>query len=790
MNKHLLEVLDFLKIKELLKKELFTFSGKQALKGLYPSSIFAEAEQGQRETTEMRTILELINPLPLVPLEQDIEEDIKHAEINDSILPAKKLVYIARVLECFHGAKEFFEKIPQHEFPFLKRKSSVLKYFKVLEKTIKDSINEEAQIVDNASPMLKKIRQRIRTIEKKVRDRLESIVKDPYTRSIMQDDIITIRQGRFVIPIKQSEKNKFPGVVHDKSESGLTVFIEPLVIVEFNNELRELFQEEKKEEYRILQSLTSLVGQNGEDILSNYQILGELDLINAKAQLSIGMKAVEPRMNENGIIRLLSARHPLLKDKVVPIDIELGGSFNTLIITGPNTGGKTVSLKTVGLLSLMAQSGLHIPAGVDSELSVFRQIFADIGDEQSIEQNLSTFSSHMKNIIHILNIADASSLVLLDELGAGTDPAEGSALAMAILDLLRAKGAKIMSTTHHDSLKAYAYLTEGVINARVEFDEKTLQPTYKISIGLPGKSCAFSVAHRLGLSESVLKDAEGYLEREKLDLENLIKSMEQDREQITQNLKTMGQEKLEIKQLREELEEKINSWEREKIKIRREACQEAEKIITIAQNRAREVITALRKKKEISENLQEEISTLADLKKDIRKKSEKCPVLQEMSSSFEKGDQVRLKSLDKEGIILDKNEKKQQYTVQVSNLKLKVAAEALEKISKSDSKQKEKERYDELTPLSLEGDIVGKKAAFKNEISIRNMNVSEAQVRLEKYLDDAFLLNISPVYIIHGKGKGILRKAVIQLLKKLKYIKTYRIGETYEGGDGVTVVYF
>ncbi|NLL61264.1 MAG: endonuclease MutS2 [Candidatus Atribacteria bacterium] len=790
MNKHLLEVLDFLKIKELLQKELFTFSGKQELKSLYPSSIFSAVEQGQKETTEMRNILERINPLPLVPLEQDIEEDIKQAKIHDSILSARTLFYIARVLECFHRMKQFLEKIPQKEISFLRGKASTLKYFKVLEKTIKDCINEEARIVDDASPILRKIRQRIRSIEKRVRDRLESIVKDPQTRSIMQDGIITIRQGRFVIPIKQSEKSKFPGVVHDKSESGLTVFVEPLVIVEFNNELRELLQEEKKEEYRILQSLTALVGQNGEDILANYRVLGELDLINAKAQLSIRTNAIEPKMNENGIVRLLKARHPLLKNKVVPIDIELGDKFSTLIITGPNTGGKTVSLKTVGLLNLMAQSGLHIPAGVDSEIAIFRQIFADIGDEQSIEQNLSTFSSHMKNIIHILNNADQSSLVLLDELGAGTDPAEGSALAMAILDLLKAKGAKVMSTTHHDSLKAYAYLAEGVMNARVEFNEKTLQPIYKISIGLPGKSCAFSVARRLGLSGRVLEDAEGYLEREKLDLENLIKRMEKDREQIARNLQTMQQEKKEIIQLRKELEEKINTWEREKAKIRWEACQEAEKIVTAAQARTREVITALKKKKETGDNLKEEMSVLDNLKKEIKEKAEKCSNRQDIVGSFEEGDYISLKSLEKEGVILEKNEKKQQYLVQVDNLKLRVTADALEKTSKSDSKQKEKEGHGKLSSLHLGDDIVEKKAGFRNEIDIRNLKVSEVQVRLEKYLDDAFLLNISPVYIIHGKGKGILRKAVAQLLPKLKYIKTYRSGETYEGGDGVTVAYF
>jgi len=790
MNQHILKVLDFLKIKELLKKELFTFPGKQKLKALQPSADFVLVKQWQNETTEMKNVLELISHLPLIPLEQDIEGDIKQAEIQDSILNAKTLAYIAKNLEGFHQIKEFFEKRTQKEFPLLTRKSSDLKYFKVLEKTIRDCINEEAQIVDDASPILKKIRQKIRSIEKKIRNHLENIIKDPRARSLIQDDIITIRQGRFVIPIKQHEKNKFPGVIHDKSESGLTVFVEPLIIVEFNNELRELFQEEKKEEYRILQSLTSLAGQNGEDILANYNILGELDLINAKAELSIKMNATEPKINNQGIIQLFNARHPLLKNKVIPIDIELGKTFNTLIIPGPNTGGKTVTLKTVGLLNLMAQSGLHIPAGVDSEITIFRQIFADIGDEQSIEQNLSTFSSHVKNIIDILDAADDSSLVLLDELGAGTDPSEGSALAMAILDSLKARRAKVLSTTHHDSLKAYAYLTDGVMNARVEFDEVSLQPTYKISIGLPGKSCAFAVAERLGLPKIVLKDAEGYLEREKLDLENLIKSMEKDRARIVHNLKDIEEEKQQVRQLKEELEEKIETLEKEKTKIKLEAYQEAEKIVTSAQVKAREAITALKRKKGITEKLDEEINVLENIKKEIKTQAKECFTFQEEISPLKEGDQVLLKSLGKEGIILNKDDKKQQYMVQIGSLKIKVAADALRKITRTASEQKEKEEHTKPASLTLEGDIVGKKATFKNEFDIRDMNASEARTRLEKYLDDAFLLNISPVYIIHGKGRGILRKTVTLLLSKLEYVKNYHSGEAYEGGDGVTVVYF
>ncbi len=790
MDTHVLKKLDYQKIKELLKEELFTFSGRENLKNLEPSSDFAIVVKWQQETTEMKNILENLHSLPLIPLENDIKEEIKQAQIQDSILTQKSLLYIARMLECFHLTKEFLEKLPTDQYPLIREKGTNLKSFRILEKTIKDSINEELQIVDDASPLLKKIRQKIHSIERKIKEKLENIIKDPQNRLIIQDDIITIRQGRYVIPVKQQEKGKFPGVIHDKSESGVTVFMEPLPVVEFNNELRELYQDEKQEEYRILQKLTALVGQNGEEILYSYQILGKLDFINAKAKLSIKMKAVEPQINEQGIIHLYKARHPLLKNKVVPIDIELGEKFEILIITGPNTGGKTVTLKTVGLLTLMAQSGLHIPVEVDSEVAIFKKIFADIGDEQSMEQSLSTFSAHIQNIIHILEEADQYSLVLLDELGAGTDPSEGSALAMAILDLLKSKGAKVLSTTHHDSLKAYAYLTEGVMNAKVEFDEKTLKPTYKISIGLPGKSCAFAVAQRLGLPEMVLDKAEQYLVKEKLDLENLIRKMEKDKDQVAASLQYIKREEGQISQLKKELEEKIGALQEEEKKIKLEAYQEAEKILSLAQTRAKEMIKSLKRKKYDREAFVQEIKTLEDVKEDIKKEVTKY-TLRKAVNHFEKGDRVFINSLGREGTILEKNEKKKQYTIQVANLRLKIPVSDLKQVPQGDfSNIDRKTNIEEaFPPLTTRGNIE-KKAHFKNEIDIREMSASDAEIRLEKYLDDAFLLGVSPVYIIHGRGKGILREKVAHLLKNINYVKSYRYGETFEGGDGVTVVYF
>lgn len=789
MDKHLFSILDYNKIKKILEKELFTASGKRHLKKLYPSSNIALVRQWQQETTEMKYISEQEGFLPLMNL-QDIEVDIKQAEIHGAILNANALLKIAKVLECLGLVKDFFHKPSMEEYSLIIRHVSKLKTFHALERQIKNCINEEAEIVDEASVALKKIRQKIFSNEKKIRERLEHLIRDPRNRSFLQDDIITMRQGRYVLPVKQQEKSKFPGIVHDKSESGVTVFIEPLSVVELNNELREYQKEEKREIAKILRELTALVGQKSLDILNSYHVLGYLDFIHAKSKISLQMKAIEPSINDKGIIHLFKARHPLLKGKVVPVDIEIGKDFDLLVITGPNTGGKTVTLKTVGLLQLMMQSGLHIPAELDSEMGIFKKIFADVGDEQSMEQNLSTFSAHMKQIISILNLADEDTLVLLDELGAGTDPSEGSALSMAILESLKQKRAKVISTTHHDSIKAYAYLNERVMNARVEFDEATLQPTYHISIGLPGKSCAFAVAQRLGLSVKVIKDARQYLKKEKLDLENLIKKMESDKSKMVENLEYSKKQKAEMMELKKELEMKIDTFEREKQKIKLEAYREAEDILSSTQKRAREIIHILKRKKYDKAEFDDEQNLLSGIKNKIKKNIQKYEFPKKEEDIVE-GDYVMVKSIDRKGIIIGKNEKKKQYKVQVDYLKLTIPYNDIQKIVQDTLPKKEEinkkgyKSYGSLPENELE-----KKARFKREIDIRQLNTQDAMMKLEKYLDDAFLLNISPVYIIHGKGKGVLRKKVTNLLHQLSYVRSYRFGEAYEGGDGVTVVDF
>jgi len=790
MNKHLFTVLEYTKIKKMIKKELYTVPGIIFLKALQPSKELSTIQEWQQETTEMRNILEIEGNPPFMNLDS-IADDIKHAKIHGSILTAETLLSIGRVLECLYLVKDFLNKVPEERYPLIRKEISEVKVFRILEKEIKRCINEDVKINDDASPELKKIKQNIRNIERKIRNKLEQILKDPQNRTLIQDDIITIRQGRFVLPIKQQEKGKFSGIVHDKSESGVTVFVEPMPIVELNNELRELYQEEKREKYRILQKLTALVGQNSEDILNSYQQLGKIDFITAKAQISLQMKAIEPKINNKNIVNLYKAKHPLLKAPVIPINIQLGKDFDVLVVTGPNTGGKTVSLKTVGLLHLMALSGLHIPAGKDSEIAVFNKIFADIGDEQSIEQNLSTFSSHMKQIIEILSSSDGSTLVLLDELGAGTDPSEGSALSMAILDFLRSKGGKILCTTHHDSIKAYAYLAKRVMNARVEFDENTLQPTYEITVGLPGKSCAFSIASKLGMEDEVIKAAQKYLEKEKLDLENLIGKMEKDRNLMALNLQYSEKEKKEVAALKKELETKIDTLEKNQKEIALAAYKKAEEIILSTEKRAKEIINTIKNQKNVKQELTDKQKELRELSKEIISNIDELEPVQKREKNISAGDLVFIKSLNKEGIVIEKNQKKKNCLVQVNYLKLTIPFNDLQKIKKEVIKQdKGSKSFLSISNYQFHKNRLDKKANFSNEINIRQMTAREAQIKVEKYLDDAFLLNVFPVYIIHGKGKGILRENITQMVSQLSYVKSFRYGEPHEGGEGVTVVYF
>lgn len=790
LDKHTFLVLEFSKIKKLLKESVVSAIGEQMVEKIIPLTDLVQILTAQRETTEMREIILYEGTPPFTRLE-DINSELKKSAIKGTILDALKILKILKVLKTSRLVKKFLLK-PGEKYPLIKERTNRIKTFLELEEEIIHCIDEDGVILDRASPDLKKIRREIIKKEQAIKNKLESIIRSSHFATVIQEPLVTIRQNRYVIPIKQERKVKFPGIVHDKSDSGATLFVEPFEVVELNNALRQLIKDEEREVLKILQRLTACIGEKAQEIYYSVLSLGEIDFIYARAILANKMEAVEPKLNQKGFINLLQARHPLLTDYVVPINISLGKDFEILVITGPNTGGKTVTLKTVGLLTLMAQCGLHIPAACGSEIAVFQKIFCDIGDEQSIEQNLSTFSSHMKYIVQILKEANSNSLVLLDELGAGTDPTEGAALGMAVLDVLYKKKVKVMATTHHDTLKTYSYLTEGVCNARVEFDEKTLKPTFQISIGLPGKSCAFIIARRLGLTSEVVSMAQSFLTKEKIRVDNLIEKIEQDKKSIEQEKEIIKITKEESFKIKDELEKELNEVRENKKEIILKAYQEAEKILRETQDKAEKIIINLNKKKILSKK------SKSPLLKEIREMNEeiRAKLVPEKelikSRDIKIGDYVLVKSLSKQGIVLSISNKIEKCKVQIDNMKIFVSILDIEKI---DTRDKLSENFihtkDSISKKLTEKNnfYLSKMKTFKNELSLRQFSGEDAKLRLEKYLDDAYLLGISPVYIIHGKGKGILRDEVRKLLDNIPYIKSFRSGDASEGGIGVTVVY-
>lgn len=793
LDEHTFSVLEFSKIKKYLKEKIFTATGELIVEKITPMVDLQQIFNAQRETTEMREIISYEGTPPFFKLE-DIGKELKKSAVKGSILDAAKIINILKVLKTSRLIKKFLLKT-KDKYPLIKERAEKIQTFAELEKEIIQCIDEDGIVLDRASPELKKIRRDLIKKEQVLKNKLETIIKSSRFAAIIQEPLITIRQNRYVIPVKQEKKAKFPGIVHDKSDSGATLFIEPFGVVELNNLLHQLIKDEEQEILKILQKITALIGEKAQEINESVLNLGEIDFIYARAAVADKMEAVEPKLNKNGFINLLRARHPLLKGFVVPININLGKDFNILVITGPNTGGKTVTLKTVGILILMAQCGLHIPAAAGSEIAVFKKIFCDIGDEQSIEQNLSTFSSHMKYIVQILREADSNSLVLLDELGAGTDPTEGAALGMAVLDFLCKKETDVIATTHHDTLKNYAYLTKGVCNARVEFDEETLKPTFQVSIGLPGKSCAFIIARKLGLALEVVLHAQSFLSQEKIKADSLIEKIKQDKKLIEKEKDLIKMSKEESIEIRNKLEKELNKIEENKKEIILKTYQEAEKILIETQNRAEKIIEKLNKKKVLNKESDALLlKQIQVINKEIRYEITKIKPEGELikNQDIEIGDYVLIKSLNKEGIILSIFTKSKKCKVQIDNMKMLVS---IFDIEKTDKPTKGPDKFSHIGndfSRGLNGRdsfSLSKIKTFKNEVSIRQLTAEEARPILEKYLDDAYLLGVSPVYIIHGKGKGILREEVKELLDKIPFIKSFRPGDAKEGGIGVTVAY-
>ncbi|QXM06337.1 endonuclease MutS2 [Crassaminicella indica] len=789
MNERTLRVLEFEKIKNMLIDYAESTLGKKLAEKTEPSTEYEKVVTWQKETHEATSILLQRGNVPLGGI-HDLSYHLKRAEIGSFLYPGQ-LLEVSDTLRAARKLKSFMKEAKEGESKFLVIEGYISSLFTF--KSIEDRINEcivgEDEISDNASPALRNIRRTIESKNAAIRNRLNSMISSSQHQKYLQDAIITIRQDRYVVPVKQEYRANVPGLVHDQSSSGATLFIEPMAIVQLNNELKELKLKEKVEIERILSELTALVGEKAEEIKSNQKVLSILDYIFAKGKLAISMKAVEPQMNNNGYIRIKNGRHPLLDQKtVVPTNIWIGDTFNTLVITGPNTGGKTVTLKTVGLLTIMAQSGLHVPADYGTKLSVFDKVFADIGDEQSIEQSLSTFSSHMTNIVEILNNVSSNSLVLLDELGAGTDPTEGAALAIAILDHLYTMGVRTIATTHYTELKEFALTTKGVENGSVEFNVETLSPTYRLLIGVPGKSNAFEISKRLGLSEYIIEKSKGLISREDIAFEDLLASIEKDKRMAEEERDEAVRLKLMLQKQKSEYEKKHEKLAIQREKILKEAREEARKFLKDAKAEADRIIKELREMEKVQEE-KERNRKIEAARKNLREKIGRIEeslgvgvnvgINTKPPKNLKVGDTVRILNLNQKGTVATKPDQNGDLTVQVGIMKINVNIKNL----RIDKEEKESIKK------SGVGKIAKRKAqSVQTSIDLRGQTLEEAMMNTDKYLDDAYIAGLNEVTIIHGKGTGVLREGIKNMLKRHKHVKSARDGAYGEGGTGVTIV--
>ena len=719
-----------------------------------------------------------------------VEDSMKRLEVG-AALSSAELLKICKLLEVASRAKSYgrHETVEELE-DCLDAYFEQLSPLTPLSSEIRRCILSEDEISDDASSTLKHIRRNIENINDKIHSTLSSLVNGSL-RTYLQDQIITMRGDRYCIPVKAEYRSQVNGMIHDQSSTGSTLFIEPMAIVKLNNDLKELFGKEQEEIQVILARLSVEVAEYIDEIRTNYQVLSELDFIFAKGSLALSMNASKPIFNTNGYIHIREGRHPLLNKKtVVPITITLGDTFDLLIITGPNTGGKTVSLKTVGLFTLMGQAGLHIPALDRSELAIFENVYADIGDEQSIEQSLSTFSSHMTNIVSFLQDVDERSLVLFDELGAGTDPTEGAALATAILSYLHDKGIRTMATTHYSELKVFALSTPGVENACCEFDVETLRPTYHLLIGVPGKSNAFAISSKLGLPEHIIESAKNHLSEQDESFEDLLTDLETSRRTIEKEQAQITAYKKEIELLKQELDKKHEKLEERRNRIIQEANEKASAILREAKEVADDTIKQFHKfgKENIS------ASELEKERERIRKQMEKTqskkiepvkPRKQHKPGDFHLGDSVKVLSMNLKGSVSSLPDAKGNLFVQMGILRSQVHISDLQIIDEPLSETEKQFRRTSTGKMKM-----NKSMSVSPEINLLGKTVDEALAELDKYLDDAYLSHISPVRIVHGKGTGALRNGIHNYLKRLKYVKSYRLGAFGEGDAGVTIVEF
>lgn len=801
MNDKALRILEYHKIISLLAEKASSAPGKELCQKLAPMTSLAALEEAQQQTADAFTRLVKGGRIHFSG-NKDISLSIKSLEIG-SALSAAELMKISASLACATRAKTFARSDHDEEIA-----DSLQTYFANLEPLtpLQNELNRciisEEEIADDASSALKHIRRSIQLTNEKIHSQLTNMVNGSY-RTYLQDAVITMRNNRYCIPVKSEHKGNVPGMIHDQSSTGSTLFIEPAVIVNLNNQLKELALKEKDEIERILAELSALAGEHTEELSNNFRLLTKLDFIFAKAGLALDMNASRPLFNNNHYINIRKGRHPLLdKKKVVPIDIHLGKEFDLLIVTGPNTGGKTVSLKTVGLFTLMGQSGLHIPALDRSELGVFTEVYADIGDEQSIEQNLSTFSAHMTNTISILKNADENALCIFDELGAGTDPTEGAALAIAILKHLHDKGIRTMATTHYSELKVFALTTSYVENACCEFDVETLRPTYRLLIGIPGKSNAFAISSKLGLSDEIIASAREHISEEEESFEDLLTDLENSRRTIENERNEIQRYKAEIESLKKKLEQKQERIDAQKDKILREANEEARKILQEAKDVADEAIRDFQKVNVSKTSIQDLEKTRTKVRDKITEKNAKLTTTQEKPThkllkpnQIKPGDMVKVVSMGLKGTISSKPDAKGDLFVQCGIIRSKVNLKDLVLINEdalSGNAAYKKSFGGASSPKRTGGGNIGmsKAATLSTEINLLGRTVDEALSELDKYLDDAYLSHAPSVRIVHGKGTGALRQAVHQYLRRISYVKSFHLGEYGEGDSGVTIAEF
>ena len=784
MNQKVLKTIEYTKIIAMLIEEAESSLGKERAEALLPSSDFYEVERNLLETEEAESRIRLKGPISFRGI-MDIRPYFPRLQLGAS-LSVFELYQVARMLESSKKVKEQGEEIEDSLRAYFEEIDSL----EEIRRELARSIESEERLFDDASKELSDIRRKEKGIEGKITEELNRILNEK--RSMLQEGVITLRNGRHVFPVKAEYKNAFHGIVHDESSTGVTLFMEPLSIVQLENNLSELFSLEKQEVEKILLTLSLKLSPNLPVLERNLELLSHLDFVFAKAKLGKKMDGVRPALEKEKKLKLLDARHPLIpKDKVVPISIHIGEAFRLLVITGPNTGGKTVCLKTLGLLQLMGQAGLLIPAFQGSSITVFKEIYADIGDEQSIEQSLSTFSAHMTNTVKILSEADSDCLCLFDELGAGTDPTEGAALALGILHELYEREVTTLATTHYAEIKLYALSTEGVENAACEFDVESLRPTYRLLIGVPGKSNAFAIAKKLGLSEKIIEDARGRIGEEDLHFEDLISDLEDSKRLAERERLEIEQYKEEVERLKARARESTKGIEKGREKILNRAREEAAKILSDAKETADSIVKEIRKRENGGGSSLEVEQIRSKLKKKMEEaqafsgQSVKGPMQTISLKNLKLGDKVRLLNMHNVvGTVTELPDKNGMFTVSAGILRTKVSAKEVEFIQ-----HKEKE-----APVRNQGKTAGlgrsKAMGISPEINLIGKMTADALPELNKYLDDAFLAKLPQVRVVHGRGTGALRKMVQDCAKKNKHIESFRLGEYGEGSDGVTIIYF